>query len=637
MCGIGGFSGKFNHELLNAMNTSMVHRGPDDGGVLYLHEQRIGLCHRRLSIIDLSPLGHQPMWDVSQRAVIVFNGEIYNYRELRVDLEKRGFLFASHSDTEVLLNLYLADGEAMLARLNGMFAFAIWDKEKRRLLVARDGFGVKPFYYAETAAGFVFASELKALLQEPGIPRSIDAQAVLNYITYLWCPAPRTMLSSVKKLPPGFAMIVEDGRIVQQWQFYDLPYGESKTTLSPADAADELRLRLAESVRRQMVADVPVGAFLSGGLDSSAIAYFAREHAKEGQLDCFTIAFRDDAWRKEGMAEDLPYAQRVAKHLGVNLHTISVGSEMAEEFANMVFQLDEPQADPAALNVLFISKMARENGIKVLLSGAGGDDIFSGYRRHQALYFEKYWTWLPRIGRTGLKRLTQNLSLSNAGVRRMSKLFAYADADEFERLVSYFNWIDPLTRNTLSSSWMRSELTEGIGSNPLLDTVRQLSPEIPNLDKMLYLEGKYFLADHNLNYTDKMAMAASLEVRVPFLDNDLVAFATSLPMQYKQRGTEGKWLLKKAMETLLPHDVIYRPKTGFGAPVRSWLKNELNPMVNELLSDEVTLNRGLFDVAGVRNLVNNDKLGRIDGSYTILALMCVELWCRKFLDEIEKF
>lgn len=633
MCGIGGFSGRFKPELLTAMNTAMVHRGPDDGGVLSLPDQQIGLCHRRLSIIDLSPLGHQPMWDVSRRVAIVFNGEIYNYRELRADLEQRGHPFASHSDTEVLLNLYLAEGEGMLARLNGMFAFAIWDQEKRRLFVARDGFGVKPFYYAETASGFVFASELKALLQEPGIPRTIDAQAVLNYITYLWCPAPRTMLSSVKKLPPGFAMVVEEGRITRQWQFYDLPYGGNKTTLSPVAAASELRERLAESVRRQMVADVPVGAFLSGGLDSSAIACFAREYAQDGNLDCFTIAFKDDAWRKEGMAEDLPYAQRVAKYLGVNLHTLEVGSEMAEEFARMVFQLDEPQADPAALNVLFISKMARENGIKVLLSGAGGDDILSGYRRHQALWFEKYWAWLPQIGLTAAKRLTQSFMVSGAGTRRLSKLFAYADADELERLVSYFNWVDPKTRNTLLSTWMRTELVDGIGENPLLETVRRLSPEIPSLDKMLYLEGKYFLADHNLNYTDKMAMAAGVEVRVPFLDNDLVAFAASLPTEYKQHRSQGKWLLKKAMEPLLPHEVIYRPKAGFGVPVRHWLKNELRPMVDELLSDEVIRHRGLFDVAGVRNFVNNDRLGRVDGSYTILALMCVELWCREFLDK----
>ena len=630
MCGIGGFSGRFNPELLVAMNTAMVHRGPDDGGVLSLPDQQIGLCHRRLSIIDLSPLGHQPMWDVSHRVAIAFNGEIYNYRELRAELEQRGFTFASHSDTEVLLNLYL--GEGMLARLNGMFAFAILDQEKRRLFAARDGFGVKPFYYAETAAGFVFASELKALLQERSIPREIDAQAVLNYITYLWCPAPRTMLSSVKKLQPGFAMIIEEGRITRQWQFYDLPYGGNKTTLSPQAAADELRARLAEAVRRQMVADVPGGAFLSGGLDSSAIACFAREHAKDGNLDCFTIAFKDDAWRKEGMAEDLPYAQRVAKHLGVNLHTLEVGSEMAEGFANMVFQLDEPQADPAALNVLFISKMARENGIKVLLSGAGGDDVLSGYRRHQALWLEKYWAWMPQAGRTAAKRLTQNLMVSGAGARRLSKMFAYADADELERLSSYFNWVDPITRNTLLSSWMRTELVNGIGENPLLETVSGLSSAIPNIDKMLYLEGKYFLADHNLNYTDKMAMAASLEVRVPFLDNDLVAFATSLPVKYKQHRSQGKWLLKKAMEPLLPHDVIYRPKTGFGVPIRHWLKNELQPMVDELLSDEAIRRRGLFDAAGVRNFVNNDRLGQIDGSYTILALMCVELWCQAFLD-----
>ncbi|MES2208450.1 MAG: asparagine synthase (glutamine-hydrolyzing) [Pseudomonadota bacterium] len=632
MCGIGGFSGNFSSSLLIDMHQAIEHRGPDDEGVLWLQEESVGLCHRRLSIIDLSALGHQPMWDVSGRVAIVFNGEIYNYRELRADLEQRGMAFASSTDTEVLLNLYLAEGESMLTKLNGMFAFALWDNEKKRLFLARDGFGVKPFYYAQTELGFIFASEMKSLLKEKSISRAIDAQAVLNYLTYLWCPAPRTMLSAVKKLLPGHALIVEKGKITKQWQYYDLPYNQEKTSLSPEKAAEALCEHLAESVRRQMVADVPVGAFLSGGLDSSAIAFFAKKHAHEGQLDCFTIGFKDDAWINEGMAEDLPYAQRVAKHLGVNLHTIEVGPEMAQEFSKMIFQLDEPQADPSAINVLLISKLAREKGIKVLLSGSGGDDIFSGYRRHQALYLEKYWNWLPKSALSIVQQFTHGFSTSRASTRRVSKLFAYADVEGPERLVSYFNWIDPLSRNFLLSSWMRSELVNGLGENPLLERVQSLPRSMCELDKMLYLESKYFLADHNLNYTDKMAMAAGVEVRVPFLDNDLVAFAAQLPSEYKQRRLEGKWLFKKAMEPFLPKDIIYRPKTGFGVPIRSWLKKELRELVDELLSDEVIRRRGLFDVAGVRSFLEKDRLGHIDGSYIILAIMSIELWCQAFLD-----
>jgi len=305
---------------------------------------------------------------------------------------------------------------------------------------------------------------------------------------------------------------------------------------------------------------------------------------------------------------------------------------MAQEFSKMIFQLDEPQADPSAINVLLISKLAREKGIKVLLSGSGGDDIFSGYRRHQALYLEKYWNWLPKSALSIIQQFTHNFSTSRASMRRISKLFAYADLEGSERMVSYFNWIDPLSRNFLLSSWMRSELVNGLGENPLLESVQSLPKSMCELDKMLYLESKYFLADHNLNYTDKMAMAAGVEVRVPFLDNDLVAFAARLPSEYKQHRLEGKWLFKKAMEPFLPKDIIYRPKTGFGVPIRSWLKKELRELVDELLSDEVIRRRGLFDVAGVRSFLEKDRLGQIDGAYIILAIMSIELWCQAFLD-----
>ena len=633
MCGIGGYSGDFDRSLLSVMNRSMAHRGPDDEGIWCSSEQRIGLSHRRLAIIDLSPLGHQPMWDVTGRAAIVFNGEIYNYKELRKDLEQRGYAFASQTDTEVLLNLYLAEGEDMLSRLNGMFAFALWDAKKHQLFVARDGFGVKPLYYAFTGRGFVFASEMKALLKEPSIPRHVDAQAVLNYVTYLWCPAPRTMLSAVRKLAPGHAMLVKQGGLLRSWQFFDLPYTDAKFAGSPEEGGELLRNKLAESVRRQMIADVPVGAFLSGGLDSSAIAYFAKEHAKNGKLDCFTIAFADDAWRREGMEEDLPYAQRVAKELDLDLHIVEVGPEMAREFERMVFQLDEPQADPASLNVQFISRLARERGIKVLLSGAGGDDILSGYRRHKALVLERLWLWLPQMTLNLAKTISGKIGMVHPDARRLARLFSNVAQDDVQRIAQYFDWVDPLRRNSLISYKLREELRDGLGENPLMNTLLGLAKGMPQLDKMLYLEAKHFLADHNLGYTDKMSMAESVEVRVPFLDRDMVSFATSLPPSYKQRGREGKWLFKKAMEPLLPRDIIYRSKTGFGAPVRHWLKNELKLLVSEFLSDEVIRRRGLFDAAGVRRFLRDDAEGRVDGAYTILAMMCVEMWCREFAIE----
>jgi asparagine synthase (glutamine-hydrolysing) len=633
MCGIGGFSGHFEKKLLLRMNELMAHRGPDDEGLWFSEKAEVGLCHRRLSIIDLSPVGHQPMWEEKAGTCIVFNGEIYNFRELRRRLIAEGHSFKSGTDTEVLLRLYVSLGEEMLQELEGMFAFALWDSARNRLFIARDGFGVKPLYYALSPKGFLFSSELKALLAEKSVARDVDFQAVSNYLTYLWCPAPRTMLRSVKKLSPGEAMVVEQGRIVRKWRFYDLPYGKRLFKGSCSDAVEELRGLLSKAVERQMVADVPVGAFLSGGLDSSALCFYARQHAKGGALDCFTIGFRDKAWQREGMAEDLPYAQRVAKKLNLRLHIVEVGPKMSSEFEEMVYHLDEPQADPAALNVLFIARMARERGVPVLLSGAGGDDLLSGYRRHAALWMERYWTWLPQPVLRAVARARGGLSRATPGGRRLSKLLAYAYEDQAGRIVSYFRWIDPSAERALLSAEVRAALGKSVGENPLLESLSTLPNGIKPLDQMLYLEGRHFLADHNLNYADKMSMAASVETRVPFLDRDLVAFAASLPPDYKQHGLQGKWVLKKAMEPFLPREVIYRPKVGFGAPVRHWLKHELKPLVQEYLAEGVTKRRGLFDPVGVRSFLAADEKGAADGAYPILAMICIEMWCRRFLDE----
>lgn len=631
MCGIAGFLGSFSQRLLSDMIGTIAHRGPDDNGICLIKEHGLGLAHRRLSIIDLSPAGHQPMWDVHKRAVIVFNGEIYNYRGLRSELTRAGFQFRSDSDTEVLLNLYLRDGEAMLSRLNGIFAFAIWDVAKKILLLARDGLGVKPLYYAQTPTGFLFASEMKALLKEASVGRDVNPSAVQAYLTYLWCPAPHTMLKGVSKLEPGYALRVREGKIEQVRQFYDLPYSQAIEPLTEEDAVKRVQDTLRQAVARQMVADVPVGAFLSGGLDSGAVVAFAREFAGSSRMQCFTIGFKGTAAEKEGMMADLPYAKKVARHLDMDLHTVSVGPEMVEQIEKMIYHLDEPQADPASLNVLFISQLARANGIKVLLSGAGGDDIFTGYRRHHALLMEKYWAWLPKAARAGLKGLASHLPLGPPLLRRIAKAFRYADLDADERIASYFYWCPPSRVSGLCKPLLRDGGLD-TPTSLLLSTLAKVPAHIPTLNRMLYLEAKHFLADHNLNYTDKMSMAAGVEVRVPLLDLDLISLASRLPINYKQRGGEGKWIFKKAMEPYLPRDVIYRPKTGFGAPLRYWLRNPLRPVVEEVLSKASLQRRGLFDPDEVAKLVILDRQGRVDGAYTIFALMCIEWWCRIFLD-----
>jgi len=634
MCGISGFSGKFDRTLLSRMNDTIAHRGPDDSGVWFHQKSSTGLAHRRLSIIDLSPQGHQPMWDSTNTVVIVFNGEIYNYRELREQLLKQGYSFKSQTDTEVLLNLYLRDSTEMLSHLNGIFAFAIWDTRSEALFLARDGVGVKPFYYTENKKGFLFASELKALLAEPSVERTIDPQAIQYYLTYLWCPAPHTPLESVKKLEPGYALIVKDGQIRRHWQFYDLPYHQSIEPISSEEAIVQVRQHLEQAVKRQMVADVPVGAFLSGGLDSSAVVSFARQYAPEQRLQCFTIGFEGkDAETSDGMTADLPYARKVAKHLNVDLHVVQPGPEMIDQLEKMIWLLDEPQADPAPLHVLLISQLAREYGIKVLLSGAGGDDIFSGYRRHFALMQEKYWNWMPGVLRRRIASATHHIPVSNSLGRRVAKAFQYADLNGDDRIASYFFWINPGLLFPLYGSMLKDQLISSAHpSYPLHSALSNLPEDTPPLNRMLYLEGKYFLADHNLNYTDKMGMGAGVEIRVPLLDPDLISLATRLPVEYKQRGRIGKWIFKKAMEPYLPSEVIYRPKTGFGAPLRYWLRNQLRPLVEDVLSENSLKNRGLFDPAGVRNLLELDRKGRTDAAYTFFAMICVELWCKLFLD-----
>jgi asparagine synthase (glutamine-hydrolysing) len=625
--------GDFDPSLLERMSQRIAHRGPDDADSLWLPEKRLGLAHRRLSIIDLSPLGKQPMWDVTHTVVIVFNGEIYNYRELRERLIADGYAFRSQTDTEVLLNLYMRDGAAMLDYLNGIFAFAIWDTRQDTLLLARDGVGVKPLYYAETPQGFVFASELKALLHAASVDRTLDPAAIHYHLTYLWCPAPHTMLKGVKKLPPGYAMLVQDGRTQKQWRFYDLPYDQAIEPLSLHDAIQQVQIHLQQAVERQMVADVPVGAFLSGGLDSSAVVAFARQFAGTQKLQCFTIGFQDNALQQEGMPEDLPYARQVAEALDVELHTVYVGSEMVQQLEKMLYYLDEPQADPAPLNALFISQLARQHGIKVLLSGAGGDDIFTGYRRHYALLQEKYWSWMPQLARSGVRHVSRLLPTSVPFGRRLTKAFQYADyADDDERLVSYFYWIDPHIQQGLYTAELQTHLADLSPATPLLAALTSLPENTPALNRMLYLEGKFFLADHNLNYTDKMGMAAGVEVRVPLLDPELIALAARLPIAFKQHGAVGKWIFKKAMEPYLPRDVIYRPKTGFGAPLRSWLRHVLRPVAEALLSEASLKRRGLFDPQAVQRLMELDRRGRIDGAYPIFALMCLELWAQIFVD-----
>ncbi|MAN37383.1 MAG: asparagine synthase (glutamine-hydrolyzing) [Opitutae bacterium] len=647
MCGVLGYSTNpgtsFSMPLADCL-PYIRHRGPDDSGIYEDSDLGIGFAHTRLSILDTSHHGHQPMFSPNRKVALIFNGEIYNYRELRLELESEKFTFAGNSDTEVLLNLYLSfrdtpdQIELMLKKLNGIFAFALYDFERNTMLIVRDPFGVKPLYYASVSSGFLFASEIKALWflmhaqdkdKEFGSD-DLDFPSLDRYLTFLWCPGDGTLSSKVRKLDPGEALWVRNGKIDERVKWYRLPFSRHRSgssCLSPTDAVTGTADNLRKAVHRQMVSDVPLGAFLSGGLDSSSVVAFARE--LDPEIRCFTIEVVGG--QESGTTDDLPYARRVAEHLGVSLDVVRIDAgRMADDLQRMVIQLDEPLADPAPLNVLYISQLARDQGIKVLLSGAGGDDLFTGYRRHRALRAERWWSWLPLAARRGLAAMTQGLNQRHSFGRRLAKLFSGAGLTEDERLVNYFRWISRSDLLSLYSKEFREALNESIAEEPMLEFLEGLPPEIDRMDSLLALEQRFFLTDHNLTYTDKMSMAAGVEVRVPFLDLDLVEFSSRVPSRLKQRGGEGKWVLKKAMEPYLPRDVIYRSKTGFGAPLRRWMGNELRELLNDLLSAQSLKQRGLFDAAAVQRLIAANDAGKVDASYTLLSILSIEIWCRSF-------
>jgi asparagine synthase (glutamine-hydrolysing) len=630
MCGIFGAIGPNAEALARKAQASLAHRGPDGSSSFFAPEARLALAHTRLAIQDLGVTATQPMTDPAGLATIVFNGEIYNFRELREQLAS-GYEFRSSGDTEVLLAAYLRWGDDMLGKLNGIFALAIYDHRQRSLLLARDGLGVKPLYWAQTKSHFAFASEIKALLQVPDLDRSLDLQAVSQYLTYLYSPGEHTLFESVRKFTPGHAARIADGRKVREWCFYELPYGQELSPFTVPGASAELVLRLDTAIGRQMVSDAPLGAFLSGGLDSSAICALAQRQLGSRRLDCFTIEVRSPKGGGEGFVDDLPYARLAAKALGVNLHVAEVAQDKLVDLEKLVWHLDEPQADPAALNNFYICQLARQQGIKVMLSGAGGDDIFTGYRRHQALAFERYWRWLPACVRRSFASLSEHAPQSASWGRRLRKAFRQAGLPLNERMVGYFHWLD---QERLQGLWSKECKAAGILTDPFApfnEALRSLPAGMPELNQMLSLE-KFFLTDHNLNYTDKMSMAAGVEVRVPFLDPDLIDFATRLPVGFKQHGRTGKWIFRKSMEGILPREVIYRPKTGFGIPLRSWMTAKDNRIEADYLSRESLSRRGLFDPEAVHRLIAENRTGRTDASYPILALACIEIWCRQFHD-----
>ncbi|MGA0560264.1 asparagine synthase (glutamine-hydrolyzing) [Larkinella sp. VNQ87] len=631
MCGIAGIVSTSIPAFFDCRPT-IRHRGPDGDGLF--QAPGIQLAHTRLAILDLSLNGQQPMQTADGRYILIFNGEIYNHLNLRTGLIGR-YIFRSTSDTETLLYGFAAYGTAVFRKLNGIFACAIFDTHTRELVLARDQFGVKPLYYYHKDDLLLFSSELKTIAGYPGVDKSIDHSALVNYLHFLYSPGTQTPFQHVHKLLPGhyLHLSIDQPKTITLKRYYDLPFQGTYSEQSESQLLEELDERLFTAVKRQLQSDVPLGFFLSGGLDSSLVVAMARRvHPKE-RLAGYTIRTATQGRNFEGFENDLPYARQVAAHLNISLIEVEAEADMVRDFDRMIYHLDEPQADTAPFNVLNICEQARKNGHTVLLGGTAGDDVFSGYRRHEALSMEPFLNRIPPV----VGRLLNNtVRLGSNGMpllRRLRKLTAGMGQPQHERMVDYFARLPIATNHSLFENTIAPAVYQYQPSHQLLAALERIPNEKNLLNQLLFWELSYFLPDHNLNYTDKMSMAVGVEARVPFLDTELVEFSTKLPPSLKMRGRTTKYLLRKVAERYLPHNVIYRPKTGFGTPLREWLrKGRLNAMLQNYLSEDSLRHRRIFDPGAVHQLIRDNQSGKLDAAYSIWGLMAIESWFRQFVD-----
>ncbi len=623
MCGIAGIfefdpAARVDPHLLQRMTDLIAHRGPDDSG--HWLSGNIGLGHRRLSIIDLSPGGHQPMGSDDGAIWITYNGECYNYGELAEGLRHRGHRFRSTSDTEVILRLYQERGESFLDEVDGMFALAIWDARQRRLLLARDRLGIKPLYYFADERHFLFASEMKGLLADPRVASEIDDTALAEYLQLLSIPDARCILKGVKKLPPGYYLKVTR-RGIERRRYWDLTI-DSDPCLSLEAACGEFEARFATAVRSHMVADVPVGAFLSGGVDSSAIVSVGAQMART-PIETFSITF-------SGLAEfdESHYAAAVAGHCNTRHHEFNLTPDLVDGLSRVVWHSDEPFAISSAFALYFLAQLARRH-VKVTLSGDGGDEVFAGYVWRHA-------DFPPISGVAGavangfapaLRAIGALAGLVPATLRRRRRSISPRDG-RYLRSFACFHRED------------LAELLEPDFARPILDAlddnvVQRCLDDAPGTDQLqrkLYTDIKTTLVSEMLTKVDRMTMAHGLEARVPFLDHHLVEWAFRVPSRHKLRGVEGKYLVKKAMEAHLPKPILYRPKQGFNVPMKLWMRAQLKDFVRDSFASAQFSGRGLYRAQRVTALLDDHFSGRVDASNKIFALLMLELWYQKFVD-----
>jgi asparagine synthase (glutamine-hydrolysing) len=610
--------------LLRSMCERMTHRGPDSEGLMVSTGVALGM--RRLAIIDLQT-GEQPAVSEDNQTSVILNGEIYNYRELRSMLEKRGHRFRSESDTEVLPHLYEEYGEEMVQHLNGMFAFALWDARRRRLFIARDRFGEKPLYWGVFDKTFLFASEPKVLLAHPLVYPSLNLDALRQYLSFDYIPAPLSIYQGIQKLPAAHTLTVENGR-VETKRYWQLSYRKQQPAPSVEEAAEELRGLIADSVRMRLVSDVPLGVLLSGGVDSSTIAAMAVRSSTEA-VKTFSISFAEASF------DESAYARAVAKFLGTDHHEERLSVDLA---ANLVGEIgawmDEPFSDPSLVPTYLLSRFTRKH-VTVALGGDGGDELFAGYQMYPAHNLARTYARIPRFLRRALvepivRRLpvkTENLSFDF----KARRFIAGMNYDEVARHHVWFGSFTPDEQEQLLTKEARAASDGDI----YREARRMLLEECDadnTVERMQCLDTQLYLAEDILTKVDRASMAVSLEVRAPFLDPRVAEYAASLPVEYKLKGRTTKYILKKAVAGLLPPFVTERGKKGFGVPVAEWLKGRLRPLARDLLSPERVQRAGLFDAAYVQRLQEEHERGRANHRKLLWTLLMFELWHESFIE-----
>jgi asparagine synthase (glutamine-hydrolysing) len=627
VCGIAGcFQQTDGRKLTDVMIDRIAHRGPDAGGVWSHEGERasLHLGHRRLSIIDLSTAADQPL--SKGNLTLVYNGELYNFKELRAELAASGASFVTASDTEVVLEAWRHWGPDALKRFRGMFAFALADTTTGELVLARDPLGIKPLLYLERGDGVVFASELKALTTALGSELRIDTGAMVASMLYYWVPEQRCSIQGVQKLPAGSWARFRPGskpEVRSYWRVQDA--AAEAAGRPPAD----LRAVIQESVAAHLVADVPVSSFLSGGLDSSIITVLA--HKDSSNVDAYTITFRPEDQRLEAMPDDAVYARKVARQFGINLHEIEIAPNIVDLLPRMVDILDEPIGDPAAINTLLMCEAARERGVKVILSGMGADELFGGYRKHLACVMASRYSRLPAGLRVPARLAVSSLpvSVGGRGLRypRWAKRFmTFAELPEEARFRRSYTLYDPADLTALVGPELAGNVTSVIDEHAAIYNDNALDDEI---NRMCLADARLFMAGLNLTYTDRASMAASVEVRTPFVDKVVAEAAFTIAGKDKIRGKVAKAALKDAAESWLPNEIVHRPKASFGAPLRAWVRNDLRELIQDVLVGGELVQSGMLRKQPLLGLIADEQAGREDYAKQIWQLLSMEMWYRQ--------